>query len=308
MNQQTIGHLIALFTVSIWGTTFIATKILLESFSPIEILFIRFFVGFLCLSVACPHLLRLKNKKQEIYFMLAGICGVTLYFLFENIALTYTMASNVGVIVAISPFFTALFSHIFNPGETLQPRFFLGFLLAIGGIALISFNGQALQLNPLGDLLAAGAAIVWALYTILTRKIGSYGYPILQTTRHIFFYGLLFMLPALLLMDFHPQWATITAPKNLANLLFLGMGASACCFASWNMAVNILDAVKTSIYIYLIPVITVISSALILHEQISPLAGCGMLLTLLGLIISEGTLWQILRQQIKNNHQNQQNA
>ena len=90
--------------------------------------------------------------------MLAGICGVTLYFLFENIALTYTMASNVGVIVAISPFFTALFSHIFNPDETLQPRFFLGFLLAIGGIALISFNGQALQLNPLGDFLAAGAA------------------------------------------------------------------------------------------------------------------------------------------------------
>lgn len=295
MNTQTIGHLIALFTVSVWGTTFIATKLLLESFTPIEILFIRFFIGFVCLSIACPRLLHLKNKKQEIPFMLAGICGVTLYFLCENIALTYTMASNVGVIVAISPFFTALFSRIYNPAESLQPRFFLGFLLAIGGIALISFNGQALQLNPLGDFLAAGAAIVWSLYTILTRKIGSYGYPVLQTTRHIFFYGLLFMLPALLLMDFHPQWSVITAPKNLANLLFLGMGASACCFASWNVAVNLLDAVKTSIYIYLIPVITVITSALILHEPITPLAVCGMLLTLLGLILSEGTLWQSIQ-------------
>lgn len=85
--------------------------------------------------------------------MLAGICGVTLYFLFENIALTLTMASNVGVIVAISPFFTALFSRVINPGQPLQPRFFLGFLLAIGGIACISFNGQALQFNPAGDLL-----------------------------------------------------------------------------------------------------------------------------------------------------------
>ena len=97
MNQQGIGHLIALFTVGVWGTTFIATKILLRSFSPIEILFIRFLIGFLCLSVACPHVLHLKNRKQELYFAAAGLCGVTLYFLFENIALTYTMASNVGV-------------------------------------------------------------------------------------------------------------------------------------------------------------------------------------------------------------------
>lgn len=299
MNQQAAGHLITLFTVGIWGTTFIATKILLDSFSPIEILFIRFFIGFICLSVAYPHLLHLKNKKQEIYFALAGLCGVTLYFLFENIALTYTMASNVGVIVAISPFFTALFSQIAYPGQALQPRFFLGFLLAIAGIAIISFNGQTLQLNPKGDILAAGAAVVWAAYTILTRKIGSYGYSVIQTTRHIFFYGLILMLPALLCMDFHPQWSDILQPLNLANILFLGVGASACCFASWNIAVNILGAVKTSIYIYLIPVITVITSALILHEKITLLALCGMGCTLLGLIISEGTLWQLIQEKIK---------
>ena len=123
MKQQSIGHLIALVTVAIWGTTFISTKILLESFSPIEILFIRFLLGFVCLSIVCPHPLRLKHKKQEIYFMLAGICGVTLYFLFENIALTLTMASNVGVIVAISPFFTALFrrGHHYQTGYYQLP-------------------------------------------------------------------------------------------------------------------------------------------------------------------------------------------
>ncbi len=300
MNQQGIGHLIALFTVGVWGTTFIATKILLRSFSPIEILFIRFLIGFLCLSVACPHVLHLKNKKQELYFAAAGLCGVTLYFLFENIALTYTMASNVGVIVAISPFFTALFSRMRNPAQSLQPRFFIGFLLAIGGIAMISFNGQALSLNPKGDFLAAGAAIVWSVYTILTRKIGSYGYSVLQSTRHIFFYGLLLMIPALL-MDFHPQLSVILQPLNVSNFLFLGLGASACCFASWNVAVNLLGAVKTAVYIYLIPVISVISSALILQEQITPLALCGMAFTLLGLIISEGTLWQMLKQSLQKN-------
>jgi len=294
-HQKILGHFIALCTVCIWGTTFIATKLLLESFTPIEILFIRFFIGFLCLSAACPHRLRLKNAKQEIYFALAGLCGVTLYFLCENIALTCTMASNVGIIVAISPFFTALFSRLLHLGEPLESRFFVGFILAIIGIAMIDLNGQALQLSPKGDLLATGAAILWALYTILTRKIGSYGYPVIQTTRHIFFYGLILMVPALLLMGFQPQWSELTQPQNLINILFLGLGASACCFATWNVAVNLLGAVKTSIYIYLIPVLTVISSALILHEPVTPLAISGMCCTLLGLILSEGTLWKILK-------------
>lgn len=127
MKQQSVGHLIALVTVAVWGTTFISTKILLESFSPVEILFIRFLLGFVCLSIVCPHPLRLKHKKQEIYFMLAGICGVTLYFLFENIALTLTMASNVGVIVAISPF-SPLCSAVSSIRDNrCSPVFFLAF-------------------------------------------------------------------------------------------------------------------------------------------------------------------------------------
>ena len=107
------------------------------------------------------------------------------------------------------------------------------------------------------------------------------------------------MIPALLLMDFHPQLSVILQPLNVSNFLFLGLGASACCFASWNVAVNLLGAIKTAVYIYLIPVISVISSALILQEQITPLALCGMAFTLLGLIISEGTLWQMLKQSLQ---------
>ncbi len=103
------------------------------------------------------------------------------------------------------------------------------------------------------------------------------------------------MVPALLLMGFQPQWSDLTQPQNLINILFLGLGASACCFATWNVAVNLLGAVKTSIYIYLIPVLTVISSALILHEPVTPLAISGMCCTLLGLILSEGTLWKNLK-------------
>ena len=109
----------------------------------------------------------------------------------------------------------------------------------------------------------------------------------LQTTRHIFFYGVLFMIPALFFMGFRWQPERLTNPVYLLNLLFLGLGASAACFASWNFAVGILGAVKTSTYIYGAPVITVAASALILHEPITPAIAAGTMLTLAGLVLSQ---------------------
>ena len=99
------GHLAALLTIVIWGTTFISTKVLLVDFQPVEILFIRFMMGFLALLAVCPRRLQGVTRRQEGLFALAGLCGVCLYYLLENIALTYTMASNVGVIISVSPCF-----------------------------------------------------------------------------------------------------------------------------------------------------------------------------------------------------------
>jgi len=69
--------------------------------------------------------------------------------------------------------------------------------------------------------------------------------------------------------------------------LFLGLGASALCFVTWNTAVKILGAIKTSVYIYMVPVITVITSVIVLRETITGVAVFGIVLTLSGLIISE---------------------
>lgn len=286
-NKELVGHLSALITILIWGTTFISTKILHVNFTPIEILLFRFVIGFIALLLIFPHPLKGLTIKQEGVFIGAGICGVTLYFLLENIALTYTLASNVGVIISISPFFTALFSHWFLKNEKLEANFFVGFIIAMLGIALINFNGNAvLKLNPLGDLLAIIAAIVWAIYAILTKKISEYGYNTIQTTRRTFFYGIIFMLPVLFVYPFKLGLNRFTQPTNLLNILFLGLGASALCFVTWNTAVKLLGAVKTSIYIYIVPAITVITSILILKEKITWVAALGTLLALAGLFIS----------------------
>ncbi len=282
------GHVFAFITIFIWGTTFIATKVLLEISSPTEILFIRFTMGFIALLVIYPQKLKIKEKKQEFYFAGAGLCGVTLYYLLENIALTYTFASNVGVIISIAPFFTAIFAHLFLAGEKMRLPFFMGFAVAVIGIFLISFNGSSnLQLNPLGDLLAVLAAVVWAIYSILIKKISDFHYNTIQVTRRIFFYGLVFIIPVLFLLGFEPNGDKWIQPVNLFNILFLGLGASALCFVTWNSAVKLLGAVKTSVYIYMVPVITVMTSISVLNETITGMTVLGILLTVAGLFISE---------------------
>ena len=295
-GNGTAGHLSALLTIIIWGTTFISTKILLVDFPPVEILFFRFVMGLLALLVVYPHRLRGTNRQQqELTFAAAGLCGICLYYLLENIALTYTMASNVGLIISVAPFFTAILSHLFLKEEKPHASFFVGFVVAMAGIALISLNGSKLELNPAGDLLALLAALIWACYSVLTKKISVYGYHTILTTRRVFCYGILFMLPMLFLFDFKLDLTRFANPVYLFNILFLGLGASALCFVTWNFAVKTLGAVKTCVFIYMVPVITVVTSVAILHEKITALAATGTVLTLAGLLLSESKL--ILRKE-----------
>lgn len=292
-HSRALGHALAFCTVAVWGTTFISTKVLLTGFQPVEILFIRFTLGLLALCLASPRRIRGTTWRQELLFAGAGLTGVCLYYLLENIALTYTLASNVGVVISVIPFFTAVLSHLLLGEKRPGGRFFLGFAVAMAGIFLISFNGARMELNPLGDLLTLLAALMWACYVILTRKIGAWGWPTILITRRIFFYGLLWMVPALFLFDCRLGLERLADPVYLGNLLFLGLGASAVCFVTWNLAVKLLGPVPTSVYTYMTPVVTMTASVLILHETVTALAVLGAGLTMAGLLLSQD--WTPLR-------------
>lgn len=286
------GHLAASFTIFVWGITFINTKILLVPFSPVEIMFFRFILALLVLCIISPPRPRLNRPvrlilQEEWKPMAAGLCGVTLYFLCQNIALTYTLAANVGVLVSVAPLFTALVSRAILK-ERLKPFFFLGFVAAMAGIILIAFNGSlVLKLNPLGDLLSVLAALVWAFYSVTIRKMNAGPAEVIAVTRRVFFYGLLFLLPVLPLFEFRLGLERLLVLPDLLNLLFLGVVASALCFFTWNYAVHVLGPVKTSVYIYLVPLVTILVSALVLQEVITLVSGIGMALILAGMLISE---------------------
>jgi len=286
-NENALGHITALFTILVWGTTFVSTKILLVDFTPIEILFIRFVVGLLALFLIMPRIVRWMGWRCEKLFMLAGLFGVTLYYLLENIALTGTLATNVGVIVSVAPFFTAVLERFINKGKPLSLQFVVGFIVAMVGICFISFSETGIHLSFSGDVLALCAAVVWACYSVCMTRISALGLPTVKATRRVFEYGLLFMIPFLPVLGFAPDASAFLNPINIGNLLFLGLGASAVCFVTWNFSVKRLGAVVTSVYIYLVPVITAVASWIVLGERLVPLALCGVALTIIGLFISQ---------------------
>ena len=163
-----------------------------------------------------------------------------------------------------------------------------GFSAAIAGIVLIAFNGSVvLKLNPLGDLLSIAAALVWAFYSVLIRKISAQPVSMLAVTRQVVFYGLLFVLPVLPFFGIQLGLERLLALPNLLNLIFLGVGSSALSYITWNSAVRLLGPVKTSVYIYLVPVVTIAVSVLALHEPFTLVAGVGMALILVGMALSE---------------------
>ena len=285
------GHICALFTIFVWSTTGISTKVLLGSFTPIEIFFYRIIIAYILMLLIKPSFIKYKSIKEELIFMGAGISGITAFFLFNNFALANTMASNVGVLVSVTPFITAVLSFIFLRDEELQPKFFGGFAISMVGVVLIAYNGSCvLKLNPIGDVLAMFSAISWAVYSVLMKKISTYNYNIILCTRKIFFYGLIFLIPVLIGTNFRFDFKGFAAVINLGNMLYLGIGASAICYMTWNFAVASIGAIKTSIYMYLQPIITIILSAAILSERITFFSVLGLAFILGGIYFSEGNI------------------
>ncbi|MEG2365957.1 MAG: DMT family transporter [Alistipes sp.] len=277
-------HLIAIFTVAVWGTTFVSTKILINNgLTPAEIFFMRFLLAYICIWAVAPRRLWSNSVRDEATLLAAGVCGGSLYFLTENMALEYAPASNVSLLVCTAPLWTSLLLSAFHRDERMSRRQIVGSSVAFAGMVLVVLNGHfILQLSPQGDLLALSAALLWALYSLIIKGIGT-KYPNLFLTRKIFFYGLLTILPFLLLRQSTFDIALLAPPVVWLNLLFLGFVASMLCYLLWNISMQHLGAVRATNYIYINPLVTIITATLCLNEQITIAALAGAALILMGM-------------------------
>ena len=209
-------HLIAILTVAIWGLTFIATKVLINhGLTPQEIFFYRFLIAYIGIWAISPKHLFADNLKDELWLVAGGVFGGSLYFFTENTALGITQASNVAFIICTAPLLTTILSLLFYKSEKATKGLVYGSLLALIGVGLVVFNGSVvLKLSPVGDLLTLLAALSWAFYSLVIKRMTG-RYPTVFITRKIFFYGVLTILPAFLL---HPL--LVTGSPGFFDLLY----------------------------------------------------------------------------------------
>lgn len=286
-KENIVYHGIAILTVIIWGTTFVSTKILINyGLSPVEILLYRFLLAYFCMLAVSHNRLWARNLKDEFLMFLSGVCGGSLYFVAENTALGITLASNVSLLICTAPVITTILSAIFYK-EKMQKSVLYGSLVALAGVGLVVFNGSVLlKINPLGDLLTLLAAISWAFYCIILKRLSRH-YPIFFITRKVFIYGILSLLVYFIVEPLYLNIEVLKLPVVYLNLLFLGCIASMLCYLMWNTAVRYLGASKTANYIYIVPLVTLVTSAIFLAESLTVIAVLGALCIIGGVYIAE---------------------
>lgn len=291
-QKRTIGyHVLAVAIVGIWGMTFISTSVLLEYFSPAQIFTIRFLIAYIGMWFFAPRPFFSFSVKDELKLALAGVTGGSLYFLSENTALELSgEASSVSFIVCTTPLVTALLSIMLrHKGERMTWPLALGSACSLGGIALVMFNGSSFNgVPPAAYLLAMLASFTWAVYTIIISGLSD-KYASAFISRKVFFYGLLTIIPFLLLQDRGLDMTAFTQSKVILNILFLSVVASLGCYALWTPVVRKLGTIKAGNYIYLNPLFTLAGAVVFLGEQMTWLSLGGSLLTLFGVWLASLT-------------------
>ncbi len=291
-NSKLMGHIFAIFTVIVWGSCFVLTKNLLAiGLTPLQITPLRMALAYVTLLVMRPKFLRLP-WKDELMFVLIGITGGSLYFYLQNASLAHTYSANASIIVlGLSPIITVILAQLFTRNnEKLGKWVYIGAVIAIAGVVLVVLNGTlAFHLSPKGDLLALGAAAMWAVYSVLIKKYTEQ-YDNFIVTRRVFFWAFITAVPLMLLTDGVPSMAVLsdlfTTPSVLISWLFLGMFGNAICFAIWNIAFKSLGTVITNNYLYASPFVTVIVGWLLLDEPISVMSIVGAVLITIGVIFA----------------------
>ncbi len=281
-------YFVALFVVLMWGTTFVSSKVLLNSgLLPADIFFVRFVIAYLYMLCLSHKRLFANSIADELTLVGLGLMGGSIYFLVENMALLHSTASNVSILVSTTPLVTAMLLAIFYKSERLSARQIFGSVLAFVGVVLVVLNGQfILHLNPLGDALALGASFTWGFYSLFMRRImGRYSADFI--TRKVFFYGLVTILPYFALV--HPLNIGLLTSGNMTiwgNLIFLGFVASTGGYLLWNWVMRKLGAVKSTNFIYLQSLVAMVAGHVILGERITFMAIAGAVILIVGMVLA----------------------
>ena len=287
MDRRQKGILYMLTVVVLWGFSFVATKILLGFIDPVTLVFTRFLIATVLMFAICRKW-ESYSRREVLYVAAAGFLGVTSYQMLENLALTFTTATNSSLISATVPVFLLLTLDVLRRQFSEQVKY-AGALIAFLGVSLLIFNGAFnLHLNPLGDVLMFAAVFSWVFYTMVIERMGSRDMFIVS--RDLTLAGTAFLFPMLafqahdLRIDIFSQHDFILV---VAALIYLGVFCSALGFLFWNRAIHLAGSSTTTNGIYMIPLVTIIGDSLIIGNVPNVYVLTGAAFILAGIYLSE---------------------
>ena len=277
-----------LATVTVWGATFVATKICLAYLTPPEILGLRLLLALPVLyGLMLVQKVKLKFTGPDKLRLLLGSIVLTLHFLIQITGMQYTSATNTGWIISVTPLVLVVLSHLFLK-ERIRLTDVAGILAATAGIFLLISGGNFSSLGWLaspGDWLVLASAHTWAIYTVVSKTISRSQSPIGV--------AFAFLLPATIVMT---TYVAMTSDWNrfyhlpaevVIAMVFLGVVAMGLANWWWQKGVAAAGAAKAGVFLYVEPLATTLLAVPLLHETFGMFTAAGGFLVLCGVFLAQ---------------------
>ena len=284
MNRSWKHYFALMISVCLWGSSFIADKIALQSFSPLFLCLIRFMI-----STAVLLVFRLGRKdfrypdpEDMKKIAAAAFLGISVYYAIENTAVNMTSAADASVISAAYPLLTILTGIVFYHFRPARNQI-IGILMACIGVLVLTVSSSRENSSLIGNLMLVFNGFLWALYNYLTGRI-SRNCDNFSVTYLQILIGTVCFIPMLFLESF--TIGTITLTSVLA-VLYLAVCCSLAALLLYNYGLRNTDPATTAALMNLMPVAGVVLSALILKETITIRHILGGVIIIVGVFVSE---------------------
>ena len=290
-NKLLQGIGFAILATILWSGNYIVARALHKSVPPVSIAFFRWTVATVILFPIAYQKVKAEWRQLKVHFgylSITALAGVTLFNTLIYLGGRHTSATNLALIgTTAAPIFVLVITGLVLR-QQVRLNQIAGAAICVLGILVLLSGGDLSRLEDLrfnrGDLFVTGAALSFACYTVLVRRMPP-GLSPLSFLFNIFFLGTLFLLPVFLLeraAGFHFEWNGTV----LAVFAYLGIGASVMAFLLWNLSIKAIGSARTALFGNLIPVFSTIEAALILEEPFTTATGFSLGIILIGLIIA----------------------
>ena len=286
MSEEKKGMLAAGTAYSIFGLSYLFSKMALEITEPMILLGVRFTVTLVLLNLlVAMRVMKLNLKGKNIWAaVLLGVLQPVLYFVFENYGLKYTTTSFTGIVSSVSPIFTAILGAIMLK-ERPNVKQWACIGISIVGVMMVSLGSTGGENTVGGCVCLLMAYFLGSFYSILVRKL-SRQFSAFELTYVMFTVGFVFFA-ALAFIQYGAQTPVMLRDalghgRFIAAVLYLGGVASVGAYMLANYSLARLPVARSTIFTSLSTVVSVLSGIVLMKDPFTATSVAAVVLIMIG--------------------------